>query len=172
MEKEITKEPTLSFGTAVKKVWSNMLNLSGRSRRSEFWYYILFIVILEVIISIIPSAIIPVEGQMAIELILWLSALSVGVRRIHDAGFNPIWLYINVASAVLLYAYYIGSGLSRELQTINIDPTLLYSYISNPLFILLNTIMFITFLIVFVITLLDSSLKENKYGYSPKYVVK
>jgi len=73
----------MSFGTAIAAGFRNYSNFTGRATRSEFWWFQLFLVLG----SIGTSAI--WEGLNA----LWFVAtvipyLSIGVRRLRDAGFN------------------------------------------------------------------------------------
>ena len=34
--------PTLSFGEAIKQVFNKYATFTGRARRSEYWYFVLF----------------------------------------------------------------------------------------------------------------------------------
>ena len=43
---------TMTFGQAVKHVFSNYATFRGRASRSEFWWFYLFIVIVNLVISI------------------------------------------------------------------------------------------------------------------------
>jgi uncharacterized membrane protein YhaH (DUF805 family) len=73
----------MSFGTAIAAGFRHYSNFTGRSSRSEFWWFQLFLVLG----SIGTSAI--WEGLNA----LWFVAtiipyLAIGVRRLRDAGFS------------------------------------------------------------------------------------
>ena len=37
--------PTLNFGEAIERAANNLLNINGRSRRSEFWWTMLVVAI-------------------------------------------------------------------------------------------------------------------------------
>ena len=66
---------------------------TGRSRRSEFWYFVLFNVIISIILSILGLQI----GFPLIEnlysLAVLLPSLAVGVRRMHDINKSG-WFYL------------------------------------------------------------------------------
>jgi uncharacterized membrane protein YhaH (DUF805 family) len=47
----------VSFGEAVKYCWKNMFVFTGRARRSEFWWYYLFLSIISLVVGIVFSVI-------------------------------------------------------------------------------------------------------------------
>lgn len=47
---------SVSFGEAVKLFFSNYVNFSGRSTKSEFWWGYLFCVIVDVVIGVLSRA--------------------------------------------------------------------------------------------------------------------
>ena len=44
----------MNFGEAIKSVFSKYATFSGRARRSEFWYFFLFNLLVSLVLSIIP----------------------------------------------------------------------------------------------------------------------
>ena len=46
----------MGFGQAISAGFSNYVNFSGRASRSEYWYWILFIVIADIVAAIIDQA--------------------------------------------------------------------------------------------------------------------
>jgi uncharacterized membrane protein YhaH (DUF805 family) len=88
----------------------NYANFSGRARRSEYWFFVLFTIIAEIgglivfaVLSAIFHAILP-DGAASVLVVLvglvWLVAmiallvpsLAVFARRMHDAGYSG-WLW-------------------------------------------------------------------------------
>ena len=71
---------------------------SGRARRSEYWFFILFYTILSIVLSYVDA----IAGLMIVEGVGMLSSLlalglllpSIGVtiRRLHDSGKSGWWL--------------------------------------------------------------------------------
>lgn len=61
---------------------------SGRATRSEYWYFVLFYIILAVIAGIIDGVIGSEMGilGLVVGLGLFIPSLSVTVRRLHDIG--------------------------------------------------------------------------------------
>ena len=70
----------------------------GRARRSEFWYYTLFYIIVSIILSIISSMMGDKKGIIGIvySLGLFIPGLAVGVRRLHDIGKSGWMILINL----------------------------------------------------------------------------
>lgn len=98
----------MSFTDAIKKVFSNYANFSGRARRSEYWNWTLFNYLVSAVLSgvggLISTLVGKTTGVAATSLIsnvlptLWavaviLPSLSVCVRRLHDIGKSG-WSYL------------------------------------------------------------------------------
>lgn len=147
MENEICT-PALSPLGAVKATLSNP-SFKGRSRRSEFWWSTLFILIIELIcertlvVSNVP--VISILG-LIITIVLIYLLLALNVRRFHDLGYSGWWLFIN-------FAFNISTIIFKNYDFVDI----------------LHTMSLGLNLIVLVVCMFDSENKHNEYGYSPKY---
>ena len=86
----------MSFGDAVKSFWSKYVVFSGRARRSEYWWVVLFLVIVTVPLSIVDAILF---GELVLDagigvltsfftLAILLPGLSLSVRRLHDIGMS------------------------------------------------------------------------------------
>jgi len=104
----------MGFGQAVASAFANYFNFSGRSRRSEYWYFSLFLVILAIAAILIdtfvlgyayPDTIGPAYIVYALAVII--PSLSVSVRRLHDIGRTGWWLllYFTVVGGILLIVW-------------------------------------------------------------------
>lgn len=90
----------MSFGEAIKSVFQNYVNFSGRARRSEYWYFALFSGIIGFVFGFIEG----VLGEsmllailsVVVSLGLLLPSLSVSVRRLHDIGKSGWWILIQL----------------------------------------------------------------------------
>ena len=49
--------PQVGFIDAIKLAFKNYVNFNGRSRRSEYWWFVLFNIIIEIIIFILSALI-------------------------------------------------------------------------------------------------------------------
>lgn len=82
----------MDFMTAVKHVFANYANFSGRARRSEYWWFYLFNMIVNVVAQTVDAAIgLPILTIIAF-LALIVPGIAVGVRRMHDVG--PLGLVV------------------------------------------------------------------------------
>ncbi|MFN8158894.1 MAG: DUF805 domain-containing protein [Candidatus Nanopelagicales bacterium] len=91
----------MGFGTAVSTCFQKYVTFSGRARRSEFWWWQLFVILLSAIASIGDSAFglhytksngVGV-GWLAtvVGLALVLPSIAVLFRRLHDTGRSGWW---------------------------------------------------------------------------------
>ncbi|MEH7348154.1 DUF805 domain-containing protein [Gottfriedia acidiceleris] len=79
------------------KVLKNYAVFNGRARRTEYWMFFLFNVIISIILSILQSIANIGEVLTIIYSILTiLPSLAVGARRLHDSGKSAWWLLIGL----------------------------------------------------------------------------
>ncbi len=105
----------MSFIDAIKSYFKNYATFTGRARRSEFWYTVLFTFLVSAGLSILfPGAMTEVNGwaiqQNSPIVDLWslatlLPSLAVTWRRLHDAG-KPgpyfFYVFIPIAGVIML----------------------------------------------------------------------
>jgi uncharacterized membrane protein YhaH (DUF805 family) len=101
---------------AVKAVFSKYATFEGRARRSEYWWFVLF----NIIVSIVLAIITPGEHGMGGGLLntIWslatlLPAIAVGARRLHDIDRSGWWLligFIPVIGAIVLIVFFATKG--------------------------------------------------------------
>ena len=112
----------MSFGQAVSTVFSKYATFSGRARRSECWWWYLFVTIVFVVAGVIDRAAGLTYGDTTYGggwiasiagLALLLPNLAVGVRRLHDTGRSGWWLLVGlvpiIGIVILLYFFVIDS---------------------------------------------------------------
>jgi uncharacterized membrane protein YhaH (DUF805 family) len=106
----------MSFQDAVRTCLQKYVDFSGRARRSELWFFVLFNVIVSVVASIIDSILGTRSGsgygvvQGLAGLALLLPNLAVGARRLHDTGRSAWWLLIGLVplvGAIVLIVFYV-----------------------------------------------------------------
>lgn len=80
----------VSFGTAVKNLFKNYGNFRGRATRGEYWWVVLFNLIMSFVLGLIPI----IGGVLGViySLALFIAGLSLFVRRLHDVGKS--WPYM------------------------------------------------------------------------------
>ncbi len=93
---------------------------SGRSRRKEYWYFVLFNVIVAIVLSIIDMVLGTFSSSSNIGLLSGIYSLAViiptlalSVRRLHDTDRSGWWILISlvplIGSIVLLVFYVMDS---------------------------------------------------------------
>jgi uncharacterized membrane protein YhaH (DUF805 family) len=91
----------MDFGDAIKLGFANYVNFSGRACRSEYWYWVLFVVIGQLVSGVIDSWIV---GAYILEGIFFLATIlptvSVGVRRLHDLDRSAWWILLDLVPLV------------------------------------------------------------------------
>jgi uncharacterized membrane protein YhaH (DUF805 family) len=119
--------PQLSFMQALRLGWGRLFEFNGRSRRSEYWWWMLAVGIVHIINAIIAALIAFIlTSATGISVIsgaftLWYSllaytlntgvmacSLGITVRRLHDCGRTTVWLYLSFILGVIInfgYAY-------------------------------------------------------------------
>lgn len=103
----------MDFMTAVKHVFANYANFHGRARRSEFWWFVLFNMIVNVVASVVDNAIgIPILGIVAF-LGLIIPGIAVTIRRFHDTGRSGWWYFIllvPLVGVILVIYWFVQRG--------------------------------------------------------------
>ncbi|MFN8168094.1 MAG: DUF805 domain-containing protein [Candidatus Nanopelagicales bacterium] len=93
----------MSFGQAVSTVFSKYATFSGRARRSEYWYWVLFVLLLTIVSSLLDSVLKlrVVEGSpygwitLIVGLALIIPGIAVTVRRLHDTDRSGWWYLLS-----------------------------------------------------------------------------
>ena len=85
----------MNFGEAIASGFSNYVNFSSRAARSEYWYWVLFNVLAQVVTEIIDNAVIGMSVTTAIfSLAVLLPGIAVAARRLHDVDRTGWWLLL------------------------------------------------------------------------------
>ena len=82
-------------------VLKNYAGFDGRARRTEYWMFVLFNVIITVVLDLIGMAVrlVGILG-FVYGLAVLIPSLAVGVRRLHDTGRTGWWLLIGLIPIV------------------------------------------------------------------------
>lgn len=94
----------MDFTAAVKTCFSKYAIFAGRARRSEYWWWILFTVLLSVAVTLL-GALLPISGSSVVlkfimNVALFLPSLAVGIRRLHDIGKSGWWILLFVIPVI------------------------------------------------------------------------
>lgn len=89
---------------------------SGRARRREYWFFVLFNIIVAIGLGMVEGALgIAAHSDQSIlagiySLAILLPSLAVGVRRLHDIGRTGTWLllvFVPFIGAVVLLIFFV-----------------------------------------------------------------
>ncbi|PFG44642.1 uncharacterized membrane protein YhaH (DUF805 family) [Isoptericola jiangsuensis] len=119
----------MGFGDAVKSVFGNYATFSGRARRSEFWFWYLFMAIVGAVggtvLGITAGTTLDIETGtvsggfwavyavfMLVMLALVLPSIAVSVRRLHDTDRSGFWYFLGFVpfGGIVLLVFWAGEG--------------------------------------------------------------
>lgn len=88
----------MTLHEAIRSVFSKYMDLSGRAPRSEFWWFFLFVVVCNVVLNLIDTALFGPGGLPLLGLIFGLAIvipfIAVAVRRLHDREISGWWMFV------------------------------------------------------------------------------
>jgi len=175
--------PRMSFGEAVKYCFKNQFNFSSRGRRSEFWWFMLFVLLLMggigLLAGLLETAALHDESMNLMRflriilvfvmilplLFVILPTVAANVRRLHDTNHGGLlyFIYLIPVGALLVLSFL---GFFQKA----------YSYMGYVYYYLPQWLIIVIAVATIAIRALllwyqtrDSDRKENKYGSSPKY---
>ena len=131
----------MSFIEAVQTCLKKWITFSGRATRSEFWWYYLFTMIVQIVLTLLLFSTVdwtaidpndpmstlqiyagPVGNVMGlVGLFFFISVLAAGARRLHDTGKSGWWQLILLLTMIplvgilaLVYMIYLWVQKSQE----------------------------------------------------------
>ena len=157
--------PQVGFGEAISICFKKYADFTGRARRSEYWWFMLFCVLL----SLVTCGI----GSLAV----LIPSYAVMVRRLHDTNRSGWWVGANIILSVVTTGLYIAAMFSlfgTALRYSTNDTAMVTALLSSGsgwliVISILGIISSILGIVIFVFTLFDSDRGTNQYGPSPKY---
>ena len=111
----------MNFQTSIKTCFKKFSDFNGRASRSEFWYFYLF-AILGYFCSIFLALQMSFFFAIAIifGLILFVPALAVTARRLHDTGKSGWWQltayipYVGIIASIILLFIFCTEGEKKK----------------------------------------------------------
>jgi uncharacterized membrane protein YhaH (DUF805 family) len=86
-----TPLPRVGFVDAIKLGFSNYFKFSGRSRRSEFWFWVLFALLGSIVFQIVDLIVGVSVFDSIFGLVILIPGLALAARRLHDIGKSGWW---------------------------------------------------------------------------------
>lgn len=126
----------MGFGQAIASGFGNFFVWSGRASRSEFWWWVLFTILVGIVVQIVDAvfgfklytystpgdSIIVTSYSLGwvstvVAIILFFPTLAVTVRRLHDTNHSGWWWWLQllnflcfIGTLILIFAFYIRQG--------------------------------------------------------------
>ncbi|WP_319462380.1 DUF805 domain-containing protein [Micromonospora sp. RTP1Z1] len=109
----------MSFTAAIRSVLTQYVGFTGRARRSEYWWFALFTVLVGLAAAILDGVLGTTLGSgrgstgvigIIVNLALLLPTLAVAMRRLHDTDRSGWWLLIGlvpIVGAIVLLVFFV-----------------------------------------------------------------
>ena len=122
----------MNFIESIKRSLSQYVIFSGRTARSEYWWFVLFVVVASVILSLADAWFLGVEPETGksrqvlapiFQLAVAIPVLAAGWRRMHDTG-RPGWYLLLPAALSITTAFALFGGIAMfsVLERVLSDP--------------------------------------------------
>jgi uncharacterized membrane protein YhaH (DUF805 family) len=104
---------------AVRAVFGKYAELTGRARRPEYWWFVLFVALVGLVLTGVEGLVMHrAMGSYGFLSGLWnlatfLPALGVSIRRLHDVDRSGWWLliaFVPVIGVLVLLYWYVQKG--------------------------------------------------------------
>ena len=107
----------MGFAEAVQSCFKQYVGFTGRARRSEYWWFALFGLIVGIVANLIDTVLgtmsedtnVGVLGTI-VSLALLLPTLAVAIRRLHDTSRTGWWILIGlipIVGWIILIVFYV-----------------------------------------------------------------
>ncbi|QBR93557.1 DUF805 domain-containing protein [Nocardioides euryhalodurans] len=106
----------MSFADSVRTCLSKYVVFSGRARRSEYWWFVLFNILVGIVAAILDAVLgtgyDSGSGLIAslVSLALLLPNIAVAIRRLHDTSRTGWWILIGlipIIGWIILLVFYV-----------------------------------------------------------------
>ena len=172
----VMARPMMEPVEAVKTCFKKFFNFKGRARRSEYWWFMLFTLVVWWVISFLGTMT-PVFTYIGLILVLLLSIpqFAALTRRLHDSNHSGWWVFAMFVCFLVFYGSFAVmlaphmSALMGEGDNMAIMLAVHPSPQAMSVAAVAGFCYFILFIITLVFAVMDSHWTENKYGPSPKY---
>jgi uncharacterized membrane protein YhaH (DUF805 family) len=79
----------MTLQESIRVCFSKYVDFSGRAGRPEYWWFVLFIVVVSIVLSMISNT-----ASAVFSLATLLPSISAAARRLHDTGRSGWWQLI------------------------------------------------------------------------------
>jgi uncharacterized membrane protein YhaH (DUF805 family) len=107
------KGEQMTFSEAIRSGFDHYVKFDGRASRSEFWWWVLFAILVSIAANIVDAVIGVMLFSWLVSLALFLPGLSVSIRRLHDTNRTGWWVLIGLIpliGLIVLLIFYLETG--------------------------------------------------------------
>ena len=111
----------MDFTQAIRTCFQKFADFKGRASRSEFWYFYLFVVLVNIIAVVLALQItFFFVAWFIFALISFVPALAVTARRLHDIGRTGWWQilayipYVGIIASIVLIVFWCTEGEKKK----------------------------------------------------------
>jgi len=122
----------MGFVDAIKTCLAKYFVFSGRALRSEYWWFVLFVVIVSIVLAIIDASLFGINPETGesnqvitpiFQLAVVIPMLAAGWRRLHDTGRSGWYLLLPAAlSIATMFMLFSGVAVFSVLEQGADDP--------------------------------------------------
>ncbi len=176
----VNARPMLEPVQAVKICLKKFFDFTGRARRSEYWWFVLFVMIVSMVFNFI-GAVFPMVNILGliVGLLLSIAQLAALTRRLHDTGRSGWWVLVYGLFMLVTYGALVAilapvaGELMAEGDQMALVELMANAFMDSPIAAAVMICGALATAFMAIITLIfavkDSQWTENKYGPSPKY---
>ncbi len=176
----VNARPMLEPVQAVKICLKKFFDFTGRARRSEYWWFVLFVMIVSMVFNFI-GAVFPMVNILGliVGLLLSIAQLAALTRRLHDTGCSGWWVLVYGLFMLVTYGALVAilapvaGELMAEGDQMALVELMANAFMDSPIAAAVMICGALATAFMAIITLIfavkDSQWTENKYGPSPKY---
>ena len=107
----------MGFQEAIRAFFSNYVKFDGRSVRSEYWWPVLVMTLINYVV-ILPIQVLISEGlggiiSLIFSLAILLPSIAVAIRRLHDTDRSGWWyllIFIPILGCIALIIFFASKG--------------------------------------------------------------
>ena len=160
----------MTFPDAVRSVLGHYATFRGRSGRPEFWWWVLFTMLLDVAITAVDQltgariwfAIV----SALVSLALLLPTLAVSVRRLHDSNLSGLWVLLPLGGTLAGgVVFFLGIGALLVGFSDNNEPTMFE--LAVALWVAAGVLLVAAVVVQLVLMLRRSTPGPNRFGPPP-----
>lgn len=105
----------MDFQTAVRTCFEKYATIAGRARRSEYWWFALFLLIGNLVAGLLDSVVFSDLQVLSTVFALGtlVPSICAGVRRLHDTGRSGWWMllmFIPLIGFLVLLYWFVQKG--------------------------------------------------------------